>query len=136
MIHIEIFLFDQNPEIYHENSVGILIGLSSCTLNFTCNEVAFNEKSAIKKENLRTKYFPFTYNDVILNEKPPIMKENLCIFFFFFIIGGVECTFSVLLYYFLCKTIELKCNNCIAVLPSNLTSRLCKWPTSKTNNEH
>ena len=50
------------------------------TLNSACNKVAFNEKSAITKENLCTKYFPFTYNDVTLNEKPPIMKENLCIF--------------------------------------------------------
>ena len=28
------------------------------TLNSAYNEVAFNEKSAITKENLRTKYFP------------------------------------------------------------------------------
>ena len=41
------------------------------------------------KENLHTKYFPFTYNDVTFNEKPPIMKENLCIFIF--IIGGIKC---------------------------------------------
>ena len=51
------------------------------TLYSTCNEVAFNEKLAIIKENLHTKYFPFTYNDVALDEKPPIMKENLHIFF-------------------------------------------------------
>ena len=53
------------------------------TLNSFYNEVVFNEKLAITKENLHTKYTPFTYNDVALNEKPPIMKENLCIFFFF-----------------------------------------------------
>ena len=59
------------------------------TLNSTCNEVAFNEKSAITKENLCTKYFPLTYKYVILNEKLPITKQNLHIFFF--VIGGVEC---------------------------------------------
>ena len=39
------------------------------TLNSAYNEVAFNEKSVITKENLRTKYFPFTYNDVALKRK-------------------------------------------------------------------
>ena len=62
-----------------------------CTLNSTYNEVAFNEKSAIMKENLHTKYTPFTYNDITLIEKPPITKQNLCIFFF--IIGRVECNY-------------------------------------------
>ena len=52
------------------------------TLNSAYNEVAFNEKSAITKENLRTKYTPFTYNDIALIDKLPIMKQNLCIFFF------------------------------------------------------
>ena len=47
------------------------------TLNSAYNEVTFNKKSAITKENLHTKHFPFTYNDVTLNKKPPIMKENL-----------------------------------------------------------
>ena len=61
------------------------------TLNSAYNEVTFNEKSAITKENLCTKYTPFTYKYITLNEKLPIMKQNLCIFFF--IIGGVECTF-------------------------------------------
>ena len=65
--------------------MSFLIG---STLNSTYNEVAFNEKLAITKENLYTKYFPFTYNDVTLNEKPPITKENLSIFFFF-VIGRV-----------------------------------------------
>ena len=51
------------------------------TLNSIYNEVAFNEKSAIMKENLSTKYFSFTYKYVALNEKPPITKENLRIFF-------------------------------------------------------
>ena len=60
------------------------------TLNSAYNKVAFNEKLAIMKENLHTKYTPFTYNDVALNEKVPLMKQNLCIFFF--IIGRVECT--------------------------------------------
>ena len=50
------------------------------TANSVYNEVPFNEKSAIMKENLCTKYFPFTYKYITLNEKPPIMKENLCIF--------------------------------------------------------
>ena len=61
----------------------------SYTLNSAYNEVTFNEKSPITKENLCTKYTPFTYKYIILNEKPPITKQNLCIFFF--IIGGVEC---------------------------------------------
>ena len=52
-----------------------------CTLNSAYNEVAFNEKSAITKENLCTKYTPFTYNDVAFNEKPPITKQNLRVFF-------------------------------------------------------
>ena len=60
------------------------------TLNSVYNKVTFNEKSAITKENLCTKYFPFTHNYVALNEKPPIIKENLRIFFF--VIGGVECS--------------------------------------------
>ena len=64
------------------------------TLNSTYNEVAFNEKSAITKENLRTKYFPFTFNDVALYEKLPITKENIHIFCF--IIGRVECTYNLL----------------------------------------
>ena len=51
-------------------------------LNSAYNNVAFNEKSGITKENLHTKYFPFTYKDIALNEKPPIMKQNLHIFFF------------------------------------------------------
>ena len=50
--------------------------------------MAFNEKSAITKENLHTKYTPFPYNDVTLNEKPPITKQNLRVYFF--LIGGVE----------------------------------------------
>ena len=59
------------------------------TLNSAYNEVTFNEKLAITKENLCTKYTPFTYKYIALNEKPPIMKQNLCIFFF--VIGRVEC---------------------------------------------
>ena len=54
---------------------------TNITLNSAYNEVAFNEKSAIMKENLCTKYTLFTYNDVTLNEKPPITKQNLHIFF-------------------------------------------------------
>ena len=60
------------------------------TLNSAYNEVAFNEKSAITKENLCTKYMPFTYKYIVLNENLPIMKQNLCIFFF--VIHGVECS--------------------------------------------
>ena len=51
------------------------------TLNSIYNKVAFNEKLAITKENLCTKYFPFTYKYVTLNEKLPITMENLHIFF-------------------------------------------------------
>ena len=51
------------------------------TLNSAYNKVAFNEKLAITKENLDSKYTSFTYNDITLNEKPPITKQNLCIFF-------------------------------------------------------
>ena len=63
-----------------------------CTLNSIYNKVTFNEKSAITKENLCTKYLLFTYKDITLNKKLPIMKENLCIFFF--IIGRVECMYT------------------------------------------
>ena len=63
----------------------------SYTLNSVYIEVTFNEKLAIMKENLCTKYFPFTYKYVTLNEKLPIVKENLHIFFF--VIGRVECSF-------------------------------------------
>ena len=52
-----------------------------CTLNSTYNEVTFNEKLAISKENLCTKYTPFTYKYITLNEKLPIMNQNLHIFF-------------------------------------------------------
>ena len=52
------------------------------TFNPTYNKVAFNEKSAIMKENLHKKYTPFTYNNVTLNEKLPIIKQNLHIFAF------------------------------------------------------
>ena len=62
------------------------------TLNCAYNEVAFNEKSPITKENLCTKYTPFTYKYMVLNEKPPITKQNLRIFFF--VIGGVECKYN------------------------------------------
>ena len=41
------------------------------TLNSAYIEVAFNEKSAIMKQNLRTKCFPLT---AMLN-MPPIMKS-------------------------------------------------------------
>ena len=59
------------------------------TLNSAYNEVTLNEKMAIMKEKLCTKYTPFTYKCITLNKKPPIMKQNLSIFFF--VIGGVEC---------------------------------------------
>ena len=39
------------------------------TLNSAYNKVTFNEKSAIMKENLLTKYTPFTFNEVALNKK-------------------------------------------------------------------
>ena len=54
--------------------------LKHITLNSSYNEVTFNEKLAITKENICTKYTPFTYNNIALNEKPPIMKQNLHIF--------------------------------------------------------
>ena len=63
----------------------------SNTLNSAYNEVAFNEKSAITKENVCTKYTTNTYKYIANNEKPPIMKQNLRIFFF--VIGGVECMY-------------------------------------------
>ena len=62
------------------------------TLNSAYNEVAFNEKSPITKENLCTKLTPFTYKYITLNEKLSIMEQNLCIFFF--VIGRVECTLN------------------------------------------
>ena len=68
------------PEVGHQPTYPFI----RPTLNSVYNEVAFNEKSAITKENLCTIYFPFTYKYVTLNEKPPITKENHCIFFFFF----------------------------------------------------
>ena len=55
--------------------------LTLAAFNSACNEVPFNKKAAIMKENLRTKYFPITYNDITLNKKLPTTKENLCIFF-------------------------------------------------------
>ena len=58
------------------------------TLNSTYNKVTFNQKLAIIKENLHTKYTPFTYNDITLYENPSIMKQNLHIFF---VIGRVGC---------------------------------------------
>ena len=64
------------------------------TLNSVYNEVAFNEKSAITKENLCIKYFPFAYKYVALNKKLPGRQENLCIFFF--IIGGAVCKLSLI----------------------------------------
>ena len=51
------------------------------TLNSTYYEVTFNEKLAITKENVCTKYTTYTYKYVTINEKPPIMKQNLCILF-------------------------------------------------------
>ena len=59
------------------------------TLNSSYNKVAFNEKLAITKENLCTKYTSFTYKYIAFNEKLPITKQNLHIFL---VIGGVECT--------------------------------------------
>ena len=84
---------NQKPGIlwvyFEETKLGMQ---SRHTLNSTYNEVTFNEKLPITKENLCTKYTPFTYKYVILNEKPPITKQNLCIFFF--IIGTVECRYK------------------------------------------
>ena len=53
----------------------------TATLNFAYNQVTFNEKLAITKENLCTKYTPFTYKYIALNEKLPITNQNLHIFF-------------------------------------------------------
>ena len=62
-----------------------LVAVISCpdmyTLNSAYNEVTFNAKLAITKENLCTKYTPFTYKYIALNEKPPITKQNLHIFY-------------------------------------------------------
>ena len=82
VLHSKDALYERKARTHnHVNKEG--------TLNSVYNEVAFNEKSAITKENLCTKYFPFTYNDVTLKEKLPVMKENFCILFF--ITGRVEC---------------------------------------------
>ena len=70
--------------------IAVDLSVEFDTLNSAYNEVTFNKKLAITKENLPTKYTPFTYKDLTLNEKLPITKQNLCIFFF--VIGGVECT--------------------------------------------
>ena len=71
-------------------SVTLMVGEdTTSTLNSTYNEVTFNKKSAIMKENLCTRCTPFTYKYTALNKKPPIAKQNLCIFFF--VIGRVEC---------------------------------------------
>ena len=72
----------------HMNTLGRLTVLviihrfGKNTLNSTYNEVTLNEKLAITKENLCTKYSPFTYKYITLNEKLPIMRQNLHIFFF------------------------------------------------------
>ena len=52
-----------------------------CTLNSAYNEVAFNEKSAITKENLCTKYFHSPIMTLPLTKSHLLMKENLHIFF-------------------------------------------------------
>ena len=52
------------------------------TRNSAYNDVAFNEKLSITKENIHTKYISFTYKYVALNKKPPITKQYLRIFFF------------------------------------------------------
>ena len=46
---------------------GEIIPRNRSTLNSVYNQVTFNEKSAITKENLCTKYFTFTYKYVALN---------------------------------------------------------------------
>ena len=66
--------------------------MNAITLNSVYNKVAFNEKSAIVKENLHTKYILFTYNDINLNKKLPVMRQNLHICFV--VIGRFECTVS------------------------------------------
>ena len=76
----------------HSSAIFLAI-LHGFTLNSTYNEVAFNEKLPITKENLCTKYTPFTYEHIALNEKLPITKQNLHIFFF--IIGRVECSWNL-----------------------------------------
>ena len=52
-----------------ELSNNIYLKVYELTLNSIYNEVTFNEKSAITKEKLCTKYFPFTYKYVALNKK-------------------------------------------------------------------
>ena len=83
-LHVKYLSDQMILKCYHK-----LVYKDRYTLNSTYNKVTFNEKSAVMRENLHTKYTQFTYNDVALNEKLPIMKQNLCIFF---VIGGVECT--------------------------------------------
>ena len=91
-----VFQYVRNSDMYEFQHVGnfnVIISKilvfqkfwqvgNSNTLNSTYNEVTFNKKSAITKENLCTKYTPFTYKYITPNEKPPIMKQNLHIFFF------------------------------------------------------
>ena len=82
--------------------------MKSSTLNSAYNEVTFNKKLAITKENLCTKYTPFTYKYITLNEKLPIMRQNLCIFFF--IIGRVECISSSLTFIFDVTSVNMRSN--------------------------
>ena len=125
--HVMSFLGKANccagghAELFHlchviQNDMFLLLLFSSLTLTSIYNEVAFNEKSAIMKENLCTKYIPFTYKYITLNKKLPIMKEKLHIFFF--VIGGVECIlyfslFSSCVSYFRdflsCNSVQLIC---------------------------
>ena len=103
---------------------GILYDLKTLyTLNSAYNKVAFNEKSAITKENLCTKYTPLTYKYIALNGKPPITKQNLHIFFF--IIGRVECTSSLKFYNFLYSSSMFQSNVGYFIIYPILGPMLC-----------
>ena len=80
---IRVFLgLNLKNQIWHSNmTFRTLWPYKPSTLNSTYNEVIFNKKSAIMKENVCTKYTTYTYKYVALNEKLPITKQNLHIFF-------------------------------------------------------
>ena len=113
-------------ELYTIKSVTTRTGIT--TLNSAYNEVAFNKKSAIMKENLHTKDTPFTYNDVTLNKKPAIMKQNLHIFFF--VMGGVV-HFTLLTYApeQICLPQCICTSHCTTTAVNNITQHCCIYKT-------
>ena len=83
-VHMHVHMFGgKNPYVCVCRQTWIMLYtyMYPSTLNSTYNEVAFNEKSPIMKENIHIKYTSFTYKYIALNEKLTIMKQNLHIFF-------------------------------------------------------